>query len=1168
MIVQFNLLAAPSSTISPFNAQRVAFCTRASEAVAQSIDGTNTVTPVIGWLSDSSVMASCSGDLSQGNGFFAEGIDGTVTIPDVNIAKAIAAGTLSVVGADVFIYDSRPLVQLRVAEVAFQDGDAIFTLKSRTYTMDGPLWAAKGVESGTTDPNDPTNPSDPAYFQTVQYTQFAGTVFGSREVSIKTADAPKSFTLARWAWSADQFGGTFRGAIATGNEYAKICSPYADAIDVSQIDDPSGAAIIDFYMLLDPYPITTHTERDRFYNEIAQLMSDGYSIIITDGNWFCDLSRIGISCVTKGFRPYVSLAARDADYVRVTIPNTQFPPWGADPASIKLIASKNSVAVATSQVELRGAAYNGKTVGLVGADSWDGLVQSFSPANSGADGIVSIAPVTPLNLCCVYPLPIQMTGLVGFQVDGAGAVANIVAGSTEDINTDPTTPYALGGSPISYGWHGTSVHTTADLRIGLISGLRSVDADFVFFDSSYRVSVAFGTSTPYSWGVRYSPPMQAAPEISEAAISGAPYSSYKPLQTSFNSIKWRAAQRSISDANAVASGLFVEPFPGTPHELSHAQVEVFDVTAYAVRKIGNANIYATVYPFWTSKDLNALDGDTIGGGVTAAGSGFGYFYGDSITWTKDDVRLDAIPGVLSIRGSSWGMVVGVASGATAKGFARYSSTDYDFSIWGSGFFPTKVRKLGSYFIVPMSNGTLASSLTGTSWTLPTGGNALYDAAFDGTTYVAVGNNRTVYASDPAALHSGTITGSPLLRAVVWVQPSGIYSSGGFFLAGGDGGKIYKATSTQAAAGAWTTLTPAFSEDIHELAASDNGIVAATPNGIWATHDCVTWKKVATVTPGAAVTSEPHRAAIVSIGGSWVYANGPQVLTSVDADPMASTATWKAWSSLTPTDALDRIRSQWMGGMASWNPIRWQSIPWYPNVDQFGIAFDPPGTISKVGEQVSGGSFASAALAQICREWWIFSGEMPSAALDGSADAIDLAIPSLRPGDAQDVATSATFQFAPFAGEYTGAAYIQNTDHAYSAGNDEFYFGGWPGGDGLTIWTEFRNAYLASGVNRPITRSFDSIHDSGTLSDLLLRSDADLGQRIKWICRAPRYIDVTVSGNSSAAALAFPGCRYKVNQTLLQARDMGISGTGYGVVVNCEHNYTKASHHLTVAFPPQ
>ena len=274
----------------------------------------------------------------------------------------------------------------------------------------------------------------------------------------------------------------------------------------------------------------------------------------------------------------------------------------------------------------------------------------------------------------------------------------------------------------------------------------------------------------------------------------------------------------------------------------------------------------------------------------------------------------------------------------------------------------------------------------------------------------------------------------------------------------------------------------------------------------------------------------------------------------------------------PLTFLQKFKIDFFGGekLDSYNPLRWSGadgLTWAPDATPFAIAFDPPSATTEPPTP-------ETAIEQVCREWWIFAGEH-SGDIDASNDPIEVAFPRIVPGALEDIATVLAFSYAPFGGQYLKTAYTQNVDRAYVAGNDADYFGGWDetgNTNGLAIWNACRAAYLATGSLRRLARSFDSIHTENSMGILFLKEDADLGRRIDWICRQPRYLELKIDGNESksgygiASHRAFCGCRYKPNQTIITAR--GLSLPERGIVTSAEHDYITGVHRLQIAFAPE
>lgn len=164
-------------------------------------------------------------------------------------------------------------------------------------------------------------------------------------------------------------------------------------------------------------------------------------------------------------------------------------------------------------------------------------------------------------------------------------------------------------------------------------------------------------------------------------------------------------------------------------------------------------------------------------------------------------------------------------------------------------------------------------------------------------------------------------------------------------------------------------------------------------------------------------------------------------------------------------------------------------------------------------------------------------------IDASNDPTKLRFPALCRAPWKTLRPCSRSGYAPFGGQYLKTAYTQNVwTGAYVAGNDADYFGGGREGNtnGLAIWNACRAAYLATGSLRRLARSFDSIHTENSMGTLFLKEDADLGRRIDWICRQPRYLELKIDGNESKsgygiASHRFCGCRYKPNQAIITAR---------------------------------
>jgi hypothetical protein len=500
----------------------------------------------------------------------------------------------------------------------------------------------------------------------------------------------------------------------------------------------------------------------------------------------------------------------------------------------------------------------------------------------------------------------------------------------------------------------------------------------------------------------------------------------------------------------------------------------------------------------------------------------------------------------------------------------------------------RVRFMGTHFVTLFNDGTLQTSTDGITWAFEDTGSGLplLDIAFDGTNYIIVGPGGHIYKSTNLSawtdVSCAAITGP--------TYGIGYNATWAKWVICGDGGRIYWATGANALAGTWTAvvldngISGVGRAVIDSLGIGASFVAASltlTGLKVWGTDDGYTWVlqySDETVTP----TGTPgYSFGIAWTGSVWIIgAASGNILTSVNSQQgsLLLPATWIPWASPTPSQALANLRGRYFGGLRKsvygingkqQNPVQWTGGAFSQTTQSWGIAFDPP--TSTMNDY--SGTNADAAARKIASEWWAFAGEMPSTVLDGSNDSIAEHFPELALGNIEDVATIITVQYQPFGGKYLGAAYIQNVnvDRATAGKPDAFFFAGWDSTGntyGLALWTFCRNIFLKTGILRATSLTFDSIHDADTLGILWTTVDPDLGTRMRWLCDRPRYLKLTVNGNDSKAAQAQCGCRYKPNTAMLDGRQMpALNSTGYGVVVQADHNYTQGTHVLDIAFPP-
>ena len=612
-------------------------------------------------------------------------------------------------------------------------------------------------------------------------------------------------------------------------------------------------------------------------------------------------------------------------------------------------------------------------------------------------------------------------------------------------------------------------------------------------------------------------------------------------------------------------------------------INVYEAFVFAYSKIGYSSLNSVIYPFWTQGKTSAI---TASGSVVVCDQGVGTVSADgSIVWS---------PLTLPVATGEVAQVWGAASYSPIYALCGESGGDVSLGggpcVWISadngatwsqiqivewyGLHANRIRFVNGKFVTVSNDGHIASLSTPfTAYTIAPYNHArvLNDIAFGGGYYLICGvNGYITYSSDLLLWTSvGPGTSGLTLNALT-------YWSGSFYVAGvnaGGNGKIYKATTAQMLAGTWVDVTPSGTlGTISDFIAAES-LLFVSDYGVWATDTGLSWVSVTAdgVYGGTVSYGWMIGGTVATVAGNHIYLVGSvaQILTSTMVDQAGTTPpTWTPWSGNTPTAAMSKIRAQYFGGLSSrFNPIQWTENAGFGNLAyyQFGIGFDPPSAESD-------GSPADAAAAKICEERWICAGEMISAKIDGSSDNIATEFPVMNMGNIQDLATMVTIQYAPFGGSYLLKAYIQNVDvdRATAGKPDSFFFGGWDTtgtANGLALWTLCRAAYLATGILRSVSLTYDSVHDGDTMGRLWTSNDVDLGKRIFHIIKQPRYIDLVVDGHDSGAAVASCGARYKINQTMLNARAMPISGTGYGIVVACDHDYIEAKHSLTVGFPP-
>lgn len=1161
------------------------------------------------------VTTSQSADLSKGSGFLAASIDGEFTIQDADglIAADIEAGHINPVGWDVWIgyipaggafFDVIRLVQMKTVDHAIAEGVVRMIMKSPAYIGNQPLYGVRTISTLSTGPDDPANPTDPTYLDSGVGSQFAGVGFGSREVSLKAAPTVAVNKLAYYQATA-----LATGSITTSGSKAEVVATTATAVHNSRNGQDAPDPHLPYenfgYESLAVFECKDRAETVRLYAQIKTLAQAGYSIVVSDGQWFLDISALdtvanlfgtipgsGVFQVNKrvgawernsigpGY-PYGTGVVFTLD-VPVSNPLTAgyidsyWPPNGIDAGSCSIFAVPSSVAVASQQSEVLGFARNGKTLPSSGATTFVDQFTTFTPNCASADGFVSVAPVDASILFNPNQSGNHLGGIL--EVNNSAFVTLSGAGDLADISMDPLSPWTGGAAPVTFGGS-AAVDRTISIRLNVTPSIAFVDGDVICVESTWKATFTAqsGGSTHtvnLFAGGPFKRPSDSSPGI-PVVFTGGTSTLEGAANPSPKNPRWDSSYSSISDMTNSPS-----PFISADG-LQSISMDLMECFIFAYSRLNFSSIYTTIYPFWTRKNLNVLATDGTGN-VLAGGAGVGVVASDgSISWTPFDIAPNA-NGAATVKGAAYGASTWAQVGFRTPDGATFTNCFWysnDGATWTEGAFPAsaglawRVRYVGGYFIALYAvTGAWKHSLDGVTWVDHASiAGDLNDVVFDGTKwhFIGVPSGGGGFAAWTASITSPSFTVYSPAAANAFACATVF---GGYVVAGASGGQVWRCPVASLASGSWTN-TVIGSSEISEIAQNALGMIAVSADGIWHSTDGATWSDVS----GGHLDFAVPPAVVNTVVGSesiWIVGADAQIVTARSR----TTLTWIPWGTRTPSEGLAQLAGRYFGGLAllvyggnspSVNPVRWTEPAFDRTAQNWGVAFDPP------SDAISGdnGSNADSAARKIAQEWWIHAGEMSATRLDGSNDPIEEGFPEISLGNIEDVATIITVQYAPFGGDYLKSAYVQNVDvdRATAGKPDEFFFKGWDATgntNGLAIWTASRATYLKTQILRAAALSFDSVHDEATLGKMWTTTDTDIGQRIAWLCSRPQYLRGTVDGNDSQAALAQCGCRYKPNFAMLQARGLPTLGpTGYGVVVQAEHNYTQGTHSLDIAFPP-
>lgn len=1207
-LIQFKLKTMPTGSTAPYDALVFGFTTGDEDIASLSIGGEAAIPFVKGFILGD-ITTKNSSNISQGSGFYASYIKGRVELPDVTndenvtLSALLFDGSVDLIGAEVWIANRTStgvvtnLVQLGVDDFEVtEEGLVEVSLRSLSFLQNRPLFGVRTTTEILTDPTDSTNPTDPLYQATQKTPQFTGTALGGVPVSLKAA---QPLTGCKFCFYKET--SLVTGSIATTGTGANIVGTTANDFYYYH---PGGVGVVGyqsaiFFWMRSDTVDPSHIESERFVALLKQYAEAGYRIVISDGNWFLDLTEFGAPSELFGpltdyshrvfsfnrsdfgaLLPYahdgVGVALNEVAWPSFTpgdpgaAGRPLFPVDGLDPSQVSFYAVPSSLSIASMQCVVDGFARNKSTVTIGGAPVYLDGITSFTPALASSEAYIGIAPVQGLSL--TFDNNLGSTNHLGGIKDIENNFINTLSGSGDivDVVMDPTTTWAGFGSPaITFR---DVQGSPGSFQLGAVvyakPSVTEFDADIFTVEATYRATFESNPAHSGDAFLAAAGPLQRVMEYGVKhtfASGGDSFTLDSVADRAPRNPRWAQSYSDITALSVNATPYALAAWAGV-RTIQAVQLDVYECFVYGYSKFSFSDIYATILPFWTRGNCAAI---ATNGSQIVCNSGKGAIAADgSIGWSFFTVAPPSLTGrevqissVCCVPGLPLWIMVGTEGGDHTTGNIAWSSADG--LTWAPLTIPGipvaayyRIRYIGSTIVVMHSLGINALAL-----------GPKFDCAYNGTeTFVFVGASGAAHWTETfASATSVGPGGSAALNACAWFD--------GHWYLGGATGTIWRATQAQMKAGTWTAIYLDPAAAITDFAVGSSSIIATTAFGIFASDDGTTWRQV----QGDFIYT-------TSIGYGWnfglshttisgqevfVMASSAQVFTSTDSDQGgAIQPTWTPWRGHTPGLALQYLRSKFFGGTGpKWNPIQWSyggGLPATPNARQFGLAIPAPSSVT--GEDRSGVS-AEKAARQICEEQWLFAGEMPAAVLDGSNDSIDVELPAIGIGQRQDLANLLNIQFQPFGGEYLGLAYIQNIDVAYVTGNDKFYFDGW-GSSGLTIWQACRDSYLKTGILKTWSKAWDTVHDASVLGALWLADDADLGRRLDWIIDRPRYFRVTAYGNQTAAALAYTGARYKPNPTMLEARHYTIGRNGYGMVVDCSHNFKTGVHSLMLALPPK
>jgi hypothetical protein len=1226
ILFRFTLKAAPTLGGSgPFTTQTFGLSTGDTDLVGIDIVGDTVACKF--WSGYASKLTYSNGlDLSQGKGGFASATEADLTVIDatadtgISLSAAIRSGLVVLEGASVWaaaipyggtFADVKKIIQLQIAgdpSIAGGNNPSVrLHLRSASWVAASVLSTTVNRPQILTDQNDSQNPTDPLYpdgpgsnqvFQTA-----IGNVFGGIPVSIKAGDAQPAQRLARFGNSL-----LVRGEMSvdpTTLGYGKSVSLTGDTI--GRVDRPSAYGTTILFKCekatRENWP-PDYTEANRLIALMDEFVANGYEIVLSNGKWFLagdSFDRFnGFSTVDSSFATvqtlgnfygvgYTTDAFTDNAWSGVWFnlsdsdQMTMFPA-DLDPTSVSIYAIPKNFLACNDQVIIDGVVSGNATL-PVNAElvAYNGIYTTFSPRQTSADSVIVSAPVLssagPENLISVDP-----TG----ATTGSGCAIGDgrIYGDTANISTDGSEWNGLDSSTL-LARVGLEMNAPAERKLRVNFKIQAIDFDADFFCSECQYSMKATSDLLSVVNVKFSFQPPFFKEIDQyrvlSALSPALEVDRTKDQTALN---WRSYFESIEDINKDSFLELINMSISQPDFLG-IQIKMKKIVLRGFKKIGFSSLYLVVYPFPLRYGFEQIAASpTVVCGLVGLGAiDIGSISGQNIAWRSVSPVVASDSGAPSWVGIAYDgagrfVAIGRLTGAdtaddrmifatsTDNGATWTTSKDATFPGWGF----SKIYCDGVRWVILVSgdNSIRTQTVAGYpgTWTDTTTSRQFACAKGNGSLWLVGGAVASGYnlatTTNFASLATQTVGTTEEVRSISWLPGTKTWLVGMT-----DGSVWYCTVATDATVPTTWTKVVVFAGGLGVLGNWSGLSLEAFGFDLdgrvrqKGTLDGVNWvdrESRPDVAIYNAVYTNPSGA------GIWIGASGSnqegQIVTA-----NGSARNWTPWATPSPSSALQKLRSKYFNGIGlyDYNPLRWSGFAYLGEGagTNFGIAFDPANDENP-----------STAVAKICEEWWGIAGEF-AGDVDASNDPIEEALPVIDPGDVEDVYSELTFEYHKFGDAYLKTAYVRNTDVAYVSGNDSFYFGGWdpPGTNtkGLEIWNECRASYLRYGTKRPLKRTFDSIHDESTMGNVWTYVDPDLGKRLHWITRQPRYFSLKIKGvfgstQDVASLRAMSGCRYKANQTMVAAQ--GWSIPEWGIVTNVEADVIPGEFDLEIAFAPE